>query len=93
MRLINIFLMEPQGQKLSLIPCINYIKKVRVTMTEKKERKKADVQSQKLGRLQGSLAMLFEIIFSSFEVSSLEMLSCADCEILCDHILIRSLLA
>lgn len=56
-------------------------------MTEK-ERKKVEVQSQKLGRFQGSLAMSFEIIFSSFEVSSLQMLSCADCEILCDHILI-----
>lgn len=59
-------------------------------MTEKKERKKVEVQSQKLGRLQGSLAMLFEVIFSSFEVSSLEMLSCVDCGILCDHILISS---
>lgn len=58
-------------------------------MTEK-ERKKADMQSQKLGRFQGSLAMSFEIIFSSFEVSSVQMLSCVDCEILCDNILISS---
>lgn len=55
---------------------------------EKEEKLKCNLKSS--GRLQWKFSNAIWNHFTSFEVDSLETLSSADCEILCDHILISS---